>query len=296
MKKQFIFSAVTLILIATLLTGCSAIFRTSGSSQLIEKSYDFKDFNSVSISGAIQYDVEQADNYSVVVSLHEDMLERLDIRQTGNTLAIGMKYVPFSTPNVKVTISMPQLSRLEVLGACDGKAAGFDSNNALDIRLFSASEMDTNIKAGITTIFLSGASRINGNLTSTDTEIKLSGASDLNMTLQTENTVINASGSSDIRGSLKALDCQFTLSGAGTCDLTGSAGDISIIASDSSDFDSSGFTAQTADVTLTGASDASIGVITALDVDISGASSLTYTGNPTMGKIAVSGASEINHK
>jgi hypothetical protein len=86
------------------------------------------------------------------------------------------------------------------------------------------------------------------------------------------------------------------LSGAGTCDLTGSAGDISIIASDSSDFDSSGFTAQTADVTLTGASDASIGVITALDVDISGASSLTYTGNPTMGKIAVSGASEINHK
>lgn len=296
MKKLFMFCAVTLILIASLLTGCSAIFHTSGSSQLIEKTFDFKDFNSVNISGAIQYDVEQADNYSVVVSLHEDMLERLDIRQTGNTLTIGMKYVPFSTPNVKVTISMPQLSRLEVLGACDGKAAGFDSNNALDIRLFSASEMDTNIKAGVTTIFLSGASRINGNLTSTDTEIKLSGASEMNMILQTGNTVINESGSSQIRGALKAQDCQFTLSGASSCDLTGSAGDTSIIASGSSEMNSPGFTMQTADVKLTAASDASIGVVTALDVDISGTSSLTYTGNPALGKIAVSEASELNHK
>jgi hypothetical protein len=296
MKKLFMFCAVTLILIAPLLTGCSAIFHTSGSSQLIEKTFDFKDFNSVNISGAIQYDVEQADNYSVVVSLHEDMLERLDIRQTGNTLTIGMKYVPFSTPNVKVTISMPQLSRLEVLGACDGKAAGFDSNNALDIRLFSASEMDTNIKAGVTTIFLSGASRINGNLTSTDTEIKLSGASEMNMILQTGNTVINESGSSQIRGALKAQDCQFTLSGASSCDLTGSAGDTSIIASGSSEMNSPGFTMQTADVKLTAASDASIGVVTALDVDISGASSLTYTGKPAFGKIAVSEASELNHK
>jgi len=296
MKKIFMFYAVTLILIATLLTGCSAIFHTSGSSQLIEKTFDFKDFNSVSISGAIQYDVEQADTYSVVVSLHEDMLERLDIRQTGNTLFIGMKYVPFSTPNVKITISMPQLSRLEVSGACDGKAAGFDSNNALDIRLFSASEMDTNIKAGITTIFLSGASRINGNLTSTDTEIRLSGASELNMTLQTGNTIINASGSSQISGALNAKDCQFTLSSASTCDLTGSAGDTSIIASRASEMNSPGFTAQTAGVKLTAASDASIGVVTALNVDISGASSLTYTGNPALGEIMVSEASELNHK
>ena len=296
MKKLFIFCAVTVIIITTMLTGCSAIFHTSGSSQLIEKTYDFKDFTSVSISGAIQYDVEQADNYNVVVSLHEDMLERLDIRQTGNTLFIRMKYVPFSTPNVKITISMPQLSRLEVLGACDGKAAGFDSNNGLDIRLFSASEMDTNIKVGITTIFVSGASRINGNLTSTDTEIKLSGASDLNMTLQTRNTVINASGSSQIRGALKAQDCQFTLSSASTCDLTGSAGDTSISASRASEMNSPGLTMLTADVKLTAASDASIGVVTALDVDISGASSLTYTGNPALGKIVVSEASEINHR
>jgi hypothetical protein len=52
----------------------------------------------------------------------------------------------------------------------------------------------------------------------------------------------------------------------------------------------------TADVKLTAASDASIGVVTALDVDISGASSLTYTGNPALGKIVVSEASEINHR
>jgi hypothetical protein len=207
-----------------------------------------------------------------------------------------MKFVLFSSSNLKITITMPQLINLSVTGACNGTATGFDSNSNLEIYLSGASRLDANFKAGITKLDIYGDSRITGNLTAADTEIILSGASDLNMTMQTGNMVITASGSSDIRGSLQAADCQFNLSGASTCNISGAAGKTIIAASGASDFISSGFTVQTADVKLTGASDASIRVNGTMNVDISGASTLNYSGNPTIGKIDISGASKMNHQ
>jgi hypothetical protein len=296
MKKSIMFFVILLTLTAMLLAGCSAIFHTSGTGQIVEKTYDFKDFTNVEISNAYQYEITQSDNYSVVVSTPESLVDHLDIHISGNTLYIGMKFVLFSSSNLKITITMPQLINLSVRGACDGTATGFDSNSNLEIYLSGASRLDANFKAGITKLDIYGDSRITGNLTAADTEIILSGASDLNMTMQTGNMVITASGSSDIRGSLQAADCQFNLSGASTCNISGAAGKTIIAASGASDFISSGFTVQTADVKLTGASDASIRVNGTMNVDISGASTLNYSGNPTIGKIDISGASKMSHK
>ena len=296
--KKLLIICLTLLAVSTmlLLTGCSAIFHTSGTGQIVEKTYDFKDFTNVEISNAYQYEITQSDNYSVVVSTPESLVDHLDIHISGNTLYIGMKFVLFSSSNLKITITMPQLINLSVTGACNGTATGFDSNSNLEIYLSGASRLDANFKAGITKLDIYGDSRITGNLTAADTEIILSGASDLNMTMQTGNTVITASGSSDIRGSLQAADCQFNLSGASTCNISGAAGKTIIAASGASDFISSGFTVQTADVKLTGASDASIRVNGTMNVDISGASTLNYSGNPTIGKIDISGASKMNHQ
>ena len=296
--KKLLIICLTLLAVSTmlLLTGCSAIFHTSGTGQIVEKTYDFKDFTNVEISNAYQYEITQSDNYSVVVSTPESLVDHLDIHISGNTLYIGMKFVLFSSSNLKITITMPQLINLSVTGACDGTATGFDSNSNLEIYLSGASRLDANFKAGITKLDIYGDSRITGNLTAADTEIILSGASDLNMTMQTGNMVITASGSSDIRGSLQAADCQFNLSGASTCNISGAAGKTIIAASGASDFISSGFTVQTADVKLTGASDASIRVNGTMNVDISGASTLNYSGNPTIGKIDISGASKMNHQ
>ena len=297
MKKIFIPCIALLLLLAIFSTGCSAIFRTNGAGKIIEKTYEFTNFTNIEISDACRYDIQQSDNYSIVVSGHEYVIERMDIQQSGNTLSIGIKFIPFiSTSDTRITITMPQLSKLSVTGACDGKATGFVSNGDLDINISGASGLDADFKAGTTKLVLSGDSNITGNLTAADTQIRLSGASDLNMTMQTGNTVITASGSSDIRGSLQAADCQFNLSAASTCNISGAAGKTIIIASGASEMDSPGLTMQTADVKLTGASDASIHVNGTMNVDISGASTLNYSGNPSMGKIEISGSSDLNHK
>jgi len=296
MKKSIVVLISLLILAALFSTGCSTVFRTTGVGKITEKTYDFTNFTGIQISDALQFVVKQADSYSVVVSAHENVFDHLDMHQSGNTLIIGMKFFPYNTSSTTITITMPQLSKLTVSGACDGQATDFDSSNDLEINVSGASDLNTDLKAGKTKLDMSGETKITGSLTSTDTQIKLSGDCDLNMILNTDKTVINAEGSSDIRGTLQALDCQITLTGASTCNISGAAGKTIIAASGASDFNSSGFTAQTADVKLTDASDASIRVEKTLDIDISDASTLNYSGNPTMGTIAVSGASEINHK
>ena len=294
--KKLLIVYLTLLTVSSmlLLTGCSAIFNTTKLGEVVNKTYDFKDFNNVDISSAFQYEITRSDMYSVVVSTNENMFEHMDVHQSGNTLNIGMKFL-FSGSNPKITITMPQLNKLAVSGDCRGSATGFVSASDLEIDLSGASRMEADFKVGTAKLDISGDSTITGDLTSTDTQIRLSGASRLNMVLTTGKTYINASGDSDIRGSLQALDCLVTLSGASNCELTGSAGDGLISAEGDSNLNSPGITLKSADVKLTGASQATFYTDGTINVDISGDSILNYYGNPSIGKIAISGEAKMNH-
>jgi hypothetical protein len=55
-------------------------------------------------------------------------------------------------------------------------------------------------------------------------------------------------------------------------------------------------TLKSADVKLTGASRTTFYTDGTMNVDISGDSTLNYYGNPSIGKIDISGGSKLNHK
>ncbi len=298
MKKLILPFLSALSLITLLFTGCLGVFRVVEVAQVKVKSFDLRDFTNVEFSDAIEYELKQSDSYSVVASAPENMIELLDIHQTGNTLYVGRKnhLSPLTYSDIRVVVAMPQLNKLAVSGACKGKASGFDSSGGLDINVAGASELDMNLSGGKTGFDISGASKITGNLTSTDTQIKLNGSSKLNMTLKTGKTRIDASGSSEVRGDLQATDSQFILSGASECVFTGSAGNTLIEASGSSKMNSPGLALESADVKLGGASYASIHTDGTLNIDLNGASTLDYSGNPPIGKLDISGASRMNHK
>jgi hypothetical protein len=296
MKKHILSSIVLLPLVIMLFAGCSAIVHTVGTGKIVDTHYIFKDFTGVELSGAVQYEVKQSDNYTVTVSTHEDLIEHLDIHQSESTLFVGFKPGLYSNADTMVMVTMPHLNKLAVSGACRGNAAGFDSNNDLAIIINGASKLNMDLKAGPAGLDISGASKVTGSLTSTDTEIQLSGASNLNMALKTGKAGIDVSGGSDVSGDLQALGTRITLSGASDCNFTGSAGNSVIEASGASEMTSPNLILQNADVNLTGASHAAIHTDGTLNVNLSGASGLDYSGNPTIGKIDISGASKINHK
>ena len=92
------------------------------------------------------------------------------------------------------------------------------------------------------------------------------------------------------------LSIQLTLSGASRCELAGSAANININASGASQINAPDFQLQNTDIVLSGASHAAINTAGTLNVELTGASSLDYSGSPSMGKVNVSGASSLNKK
>ncbi len=296
MKNRLLLITVVLLGIAILSTGCSAIFHTVPAGKIVEKTYDFKDFTNLEISGEMQYVISQSGGYGVVLTCHENMIEHLDVYQSGNTVHIGVKFGTYSDTALRVEIGMPQLNKLAVSGSCEGSATGFDPASDLAINVAGDSKLNASLIAGKTALDISGDSEVTGTLTATGTQIKVAGASRLNMNIKTGQTGVDISGESEVTGTLEALDSRITMSGDSNCILTGSAGNTTIDLSGSSQMNSPGLLLQNAKVNLTGASYAYIYTNGALSFDLSDASTLDFKGNPMMGKTNISPGSNLKHK
>jgi hypothetical protein len=107
---------------------------------------------------------------------------------------------------------------------------------------------------------------------------------------------LSLSGASSVTGEITAGDAQFDLSGASSAELTGSAKDVIINASGASQTELGGFSGHNVAVKLSGASRSTVKVEGRLDARLSGASRLSWIGNPVMGDIRTSGASTLGRE
>jgi hypothetical protein len=107
---------------------------------------------------------------------------------------------------------------------------------------------------------------------------------------------VEASGASSVSGDIQAGDTSVSVSGASKVSLSGSGGNLNVEASGASTVDLEGFTGSDVKVVVSGASKATVNPSGTLDVEASGASHVTYLGNPTMGSVNTSGASTVSHK
>jgi hypothetical protein len=261
MKKfRLICSGMILLLIiaSLLLTGCQGLGYTTGSGNIETKQYDLKDFDSIEISNSFLFEVKQSSVYSVSVSCRKNITTFLDVYVTGQTLVVRLKPGMFTNGDLKATISLPQIHRLQVSGASHGSIRGFKSSNDLDLSVSGASQLDTDIEASETSVEISGISKLTGKL-------------------QLQKT-------------------RFSLSGASSCDLNGKAGDVDLEVSGASTANLKEFPMNNLNINVSGASTAVVKTDGTLNLDVSGASTLEYYGNPTLSKVSVTGASKIAGK
>jgi len=111
-----------------------------------------------------------------------------------------------------------------------------------------------------------------------------------------ENLDLDVSGASKVTGDITAGDADFEISGASTVQLEGSANNMDANVSGASRFNLGGFTVNNANVTFSGASTGTVNLSGKLDANLSGASKLSYIGEPTMGTMNITGASTLNKK
>ena len=195
------FRIICLFTVGALLVGCSmippiSVITSSGRTET--KNYDLAGFSQVNVSSAFTVEVTQSEAYRVEVTVDDSLLDRLDIRVSGDTLYIGLK------PGVSIrgsavmeaVVTMPALTGLDLSGATRGTLSGFNSGKA-----FSAN--------------VSGASRLSGDITCGDARFDVSGASRLELAGAAKDLRVNASGASTVSlDDFPAADANVEASGA----------------------------------------------------------------------------------
>jgi len=221
---------------------------------------DYTDFKNLKVDSALSVDILRADFYSLTVG---DDISRIKVEKVGDTLVIGRRGLDLMAifhPRPHVVVTMPELYELTLSGACQGKAIGFQSGHSFTLKLNGASHLEINqMTAGSLKTDISGASNLAGD--------------------------INISG-----------DARFEISGASRVELTGSGAAAGIELSGASQARLAGLTLQKAAVNISGASSAQLKISSSLDIDLSGASRLEYTGSPVLGRVQVSGASTLKRR
>ncbi len=267
MRKRFFFGLLTILTVmAALFSACTLTpLGNTNTENDVREVKDFTNFDQLEIGSAFEVEITRSDNYTIVIIADENLIDLIEVIQDGDTVKIFLNprhiFTDFTLgeKTLRAEITLPTLQGLVLSGATTGTVSGFNSVSDFDLVVSGASSLDKlDMVVGDAEFEISGASRVSGNLTAGDLEILVSGASSVELTGQADNI--------DLR-----------ISGASRVDLA----DVPV---------------RDADVTLSGASEATINVSGELDIELSGASRLFFYGNPVMGDTDVSGASTIKHK
>jgi hypothetical protein len=254
MKKVMVLLMVVAIGLTTFACSLGSIV---GRGEVETRSFDFSGFTRVEVSSTFDAEIVRGDIFSITVTTNQNIFDYLALERDSDTLKIKLKAGSYTVASLKARVTMPDLTSLNVSGASEATANGFSSSHNLDLMASGASRIElTDIKCANADIEVSGASRVTGSLESGDAKVDISGAS--------------------------------------TIDVSGRGGKLDLTASGASHASFDDFTTADTRVNFSGASSGNVKTSGKLDVQLSGASSLKYFGNPTLGDINVTGASSIS--
>lgn len=184
-----------LLLGGCIYTGMSGLV---GSSALVTQEYDFDDFTAVQAGGAFRVNVTQGDEYSVAVTVNENVAPHLQVEQSGGTLRLGLENLwNYRNVTLEAEITMPELRGIALSGASHGTISGFSSDANFSANLSGASSLQGDITAGNAAVEGSGAAKIELTGAGGDLRLNLSGASNAELgDFPVQDADVEASGAS----------------------------------------------------------------------------------------------------
>jgi hypothetical protein len=175
-----VLAVVAIICTSVILWGWPGVLIGSGNPETEE--YTFADFTRVEISSAFQFEIRQSSSYSINVTANDNVIDRVQVSQDGQTLKIKLGTVPIlRLVTLKASVTMPQLHGLTVSGASRGTVSDFSSAEDLDITVSGASRVTGDIAAGDVEFGIHGASTIQLEGSANDMVASVDGASTCNL-------------------------------------------------------------------------------------------------------------------
>jgi len=196
-----------------------------GSKKIVKKTFNYIDFTKIDASNTFSVKLTQGKEYKVELSCNENILEFVDITQSGKTLNMKLEGShSFSNISVKVNITVPTIEKIKASGASKIKMRDFKIDH-LKIDLSGASSLKGSVKiTNLLEVEASGAStiKLKGKVKNADFDI--SGASTLNAKdlIINEKLTIDASGASSCKITSRGT-LEMESSGASSIDYYGTA-------------------------------------------------------------------------
>ena len=123
MSKVLILTGGVVLLIGVLIVS-RVILIDSGKLQTQQK--NLSGFTIINIQSGFQAQISYGDSYSVSITADNNVINRIDVSQTGNTLTIGLQLTSiFNIGTLKAQITMPDLQEIHLSGGANANVAGF---------------------------------------------------------------------------------------------------------------------------------------------------------------------------
>jgi putative autotransporter adhesin-like protein len=236
MKKLFtitilVISAASLSLLSSCRFGC-----IKGSGRLATENHKVADFTRLEVGGGFKVNLKQDSSLNLSVTADDNLLKYIHIDSDGGLLHIYSKKNFCNSGEMAINIGVKNLEVLKGSGAVDYVSDGKLNTKDLKIELTGAGKVDLDLTAANVSTTGSGATEINLKGQATSHRIELTGT-----------------------GKVHALD----------------------------------FVVGKYDIRTTGASDCEVNVLNELNVNTTGASDIKYRGNPSNVNSSKTGASTL---
>lgn len=228
--------ALPLLVLSCALTGCGIMSQSiTGSGRTIPKAYPLTHFSRVTAGHAFVVDLVQGSEYSVTVTLDDNLVDYLDVHTSGSTLHLGLQpHVNLRKATLHARIVLPQLDQMDLSGAARATLSGFNSQGPLKLRLSGASQLRGDIQNGDADFGLSGASHLTLRGRAGALKLDASGASHADLgDYPSARTDVDASGATTIVVNVSA-DLNAEASGASSVHYLGQPTAVSARASGAS--------------------------------------------------------------
>ncbi|MCL2364747.1 MAG: DUF2807 domain-containing protein [Defluviitaleaceae bacterium] len=161
--KKFFCTAILLLVATLFLSGCIRDSRRiiRGEGPLMAFTLDFTDFNGLNLSGAHDLTFRQADAFSVVLEIQENLYEILDARVRNGVLEIDYTR-SFTTSGrnttPRLTIYAPTLNSLHVSGAVNADI--ILDTDSLTVNISGAANLSLEGTANVLNLSVAGAANV----------------------------------------------------------------------------------------------------------------------------------------
>jgi hypothetical protein len=205
MKRLF-----TVLFVAFILSSCGYLENSgkhvSGSGSKQTETRDLGNFDAVEISGAYIVKIDSGGKTSLQIEADDNLLPLIKTEVRGGRLVISSKEDFNTRKSPVVTISMPDVKRVEASGASNFEISGV-KNDSLELKLNGASSMDLAGETGKLKVDMAGAGSMDAkNLHAKTVDLNTSGAGSASVyATDALNVAISGVGSVDYYGQPKFI-------------------------------------------------------------------------------------------